>query len=85
VRRTGAPRPADPLEGTLIFEGRQLINKLFPACLSALDQIMLRTPLTGVPGYHPGLDQPSRANLPWNLSDTTGHRLRFLYGITELR
>ncbi|MER5702224.1 hypothetical protein ABT023_09745 [Micromonospora sp. NPDC002296] len=84
VRRTGAPRPADPLEGTLIFEGRQLINKLFPACLSALDQIMLRTPLTGVPGYHPGLDQPSRANLPWNLSDTTGHRLRFLYGITEL-
>lgn len=53
VRRTGAPRPADPLEGMLIFEVRQLVNKLFSACLSALDQIMLITPLTGAPGYHP--------------------------------
>ena len=85
ARRTGAPRPTDPLEGTVIFEARHLINKLFPACLSALDQIMLHTPLTNVPGYHPGLDQPSRINLPWNFSDTTGHRLQFLYGITELR
>jgi hypothetical protein len=84
ARRAGAPRPADPLEGTLVFEARLLTTRLFPACLSALDQIMLLTPLTGVPGFHPGLERPSRVNLPWNLSDTTGHRLRFLYGITEL-
>ena len=45
---------------------------------------MQLTPLTQVPGYTPALEQPSRVNLPWTFSDTTGHRLRILYGITEL-
>jgi hypothetical protein len=84
VRRSGAPRPADPLEGRIVIDVRKLINKIFPECLTALDQIMRLTPLTRVPGYHPGLDDPSRVNLPWQYSDTTGHRVRFLYGLTEL-
>jgi hypothetical protein len=52
--------------------------------LSALDRIMLLTPLTPVPGYYHGLDKPARANHPWQFSDTTGYRLRLLYGLTEL-
>jgi hypothetical protein len=84
VRRTGAPRPVDPLEGTLVLNVQQLVNKLFPACLSDLNAIIRLTPLTQVPGYRPSLDNPSRVNLPWRFSDTTGHRLRMLYGITEL-
>jgi hypothetical protein len=84
VRRTGAPRPADPLDGTLVFDVRPLVNKLFPACLSDLNAIMRLAPLTQIPGYRTTLDKPSRVNLPWRFSDTTGHRLRMLYGITEL-
>lgn len=84
VRRTGAPRPADSLDGTLVIDVRALVDKLFPACLSDLNAIMRLTPLTRVPGYRPTLDNPSRVNLPWRFSDTTGHRLRMLYGITEL-
>jgi hypothetical protein len=83
VRRTGAPRPADPLDGTLVFDVRRLVNKLFPACLSDLNAIMRLAPLTQVPGYRTALDNPSRVNLPWRFSDTTGHRLRMLYGIAE--
>jgi hypothetical protein len=84
VRRTGAPRPADPLDGKLVLDVRRLVNKLFPACLTALDTIMKHLPLTTVPGYNANVHNPSRVNLPWQLSDTTGHRLRMLYGITEL-
>jgi hypothetical protein len=29
IRRTGAPRPADLLGGTLVLDVRQLVNKLF--------------------------------------------------------
>jgi hypothetical protein len=54
------------------------------ACLIALDLIMLRTPLNDMPEHQPGLDRPARVNAPWKFSDTTGHRLRLLYGITEL-
>jgi hypothetical protein len=46
VRRTGAPKPADPLDGTLVLDVRQLVNKLFPACLSDLNAIMRLAPLT---------------------------------------
>jgi hypothetical protein len=84
VRRTGAPRPADPLDGTIVLDVRRLINKLFPACLTALNTIMKHLPLTNVPGYNASMDNPPRVNLPWRYSDTTGHRLRMLYGITEL-
>ncbi|MBP2325340.1 hypothetical protein JOF56_005725 [Kibdelosporangium banguiense] len=84
VRRTGAPKPADPLAGQLVLDVRRFINKLFPAALTALNDIMQLTPLNRVPGYTATLENPSRVNLPWTHSDTTGHRLRILYGITEL-
>jgi len=73
VRRTGAPRPTDPLDGQLTIDVRRLINKLFPATLQWLDSIMTLAPLHLVPGYRPALDNPSRVNLPWRFSDTTGH------------
>ncbi|MBE8515978.1 hypothetical protein ILP97_00275 [Amycolatopsis sp. H6(2020)] len=84
AQRTGAPRPADPLDGSLVFDVRGLVNRLFPECLRSLDTIMKLAPLTQVPGYRPALDSPPRGGLPWNFSDTTGHRLRMLYGVTEL-
>jgi hypothetical protein len=84
VRRAGAPKPADPLAGRLVLDVRRFVNKVFPATLAALDDIMQLTPLEKVPGYSIALEQPSRSNLPWWFSDTTGHRLRMLYGITEL-
>lgn len=86
VRRTGAPRPTDPLDGMLVLDVRQLVNKLFPTCLNILNTIMQHLPPLGnVPGYQPRVDNPSRVNLPWQFSDATGHRLRMLYGITELQ
>ena len=84
ARRTGAPKPADPLDGQLVLDVRRFINKLFPATLSVLNHIMELTPLEQVPGYTTALEKPSRVNLPWKFSDTTAHRLRMLYGITEL-
>jgi len=84
ARRSGAPKPADPLEGILVLQVRKLINRIFPACLTALNEIMRLTPLTNVPGYHVALDDPPRVNLPWQFSDTTGHRLRYLYGLTDV-
>ena len=84
VRRMGAPKPADPLAGQLVLDVRRFVNKLFPAVLTALDNIMRLTPLKQVPGYIAALEKPSRVNLPWKFSDSTGHRLRMLYGITEL-
>jgi hypothetical protein len=84
VRRTSAPKPADPLAGQLLVGVRRLVNKVFPAALTALNDIMELTLLTLVPGHRSASDKPSRVNLPWNFSDTTGHRLRMLYGITEL-
>ncbi len=84
VRRAGAPKPTDPFAGQVVLDVRRFINKLFPAALAAIPNIMQLTPLTQVPGYTPALEQPSRVNLPWTFSDTTGHRLRILYGITEL-
>lgn len=84
VRRMGAPKPADPLAGQLVVDVRRFINKLFPAILTALNEIMQLTPLKHVPGYTATLESPSRVNLPWKFSDTTGHRLRMRYGITEL-
>lgn len=84
LRRAGAPRPEDPLEGQLVLDVRRFINKVFPAALTALNGIMQRTPLKRVPGYTQALEEPTRVNLPWEFSDTTGHRLRMIYGITEL-
>lgn len=84
VRRTGAPLPADPLEGELAVDVRAFISKVFPACLTALNEIMMLAPLGRVPGYTQVLDDPPRTNLSWRYSDTTGHRLGMLYGITEL-
>lgn len=84
VRRTGAPLPADPLEGEVAIDVRAFIGKIFPACLTALNEIMLLTPLGQTPGYTQVLDDPPRVNLSWRYSDTSGHRLRMLYGITEL-
>ena len=84
VRRTGAPVPADPLEGELAIDVRAFMGKVFPACLTALNEIMLLAPLGQVPGYTQVLDDPPRMNLSWRYSDTTGHRLGMLYGITEL-
>ncbi len=84
LRRADAPEPADPLAGQPVLDVRRLINKQFPAALVYLNNIMRLTHLEQVPGYTPALEQPSRVNLPWRLSDTTGHRLRMLYGITEL-
>jgi hypothetical protein len=74
----------DPLDGSVVFDVRTLVNKLFPECLRSLDTTIKLTPLTQAPGYRPTLDCPPRGNLPWNFSDTTGHRLRMLYGVTEL-
>jgi hypothetical protein len=84
ARRKGAPTPADPLEGELVIDVRAFIGKVFSACLAALNEIMLLVPLGQMPGYTPVLDDPPRTGLPWRYSDTTGHRLRMLYGITEL-
>lgn len=84
VRRAGAPPPADPLDGELVIDVRTFAGKVFPASLAALNDIMRLAPLGQAPGYSPALDVPSRVNLPWDFSDTTGHRLRMLYGITEL-
>jgi hypothetical protein len=84
VRRAGAPRPADPLTGHLVLDVRRFINKLFPAALTALNGIMRLTPLQQVSGYTAALEDPSRVNLPWEFSDPTCHRLRMIYGITEL-
>ena len=84
LRRTGAPPPADPLDGEVAIDVQAFIGRVFPACLDALNQIMGLVPLGQVPGYTPVLDDPPRAGLPWWYSDTTGHRLRMLYGITEL-
>lgn len=84
VRRAGAPRSADPLIGHLVLDVRRFINKLFPAALTALNDIMRLTPLQQVPGYTAALEAPSRVNLPWEFSDPTCHRLRMIYGITEL-
>jgi hypothetical protein len=84
VRRTGAPALADPLAGQITIDVRVFINKIFPASLIALNEIMRLVPLGQIPGYTTILDNPPRGNLPWNLSDTTGHRLRMLFGITEL-
>ena len=83
-RRTGAPKPADPLAGQLVRDVRRFINKLFPAALTALNDIMQLSPLMQVPGYTAALEKPSGVNLPWQFSDTTGHRLRVLHGITDL-
>lgn len=83
VRRKGAPAPADPLDGELALDVRAFVGRIFPACLAALDGIMRLVPLTMIPGYTRALDDPPRACLPWMFSDTTGHRLRLLYGITE--
>lgn len=84
VRRKGAPKPADPLAGNLVLDVRRFINRLFPAVLTLLNGIMRLTPLNKVPGYTAALEEPTRVNLPWQFSDTTGHRLRMIYGITEL-
>lgn len=84
VRRAGAPKPTDPFAGQLVLDVRRFINKLFPAALTVLNDIMQLTPLEQVPGYTSALENPSRVNLPWKFSDTTGHRLRMLYGITDL-
>ena len=75
---------ADPLEGQLVLDVRRFINKLFSAALTALNRVMQLTPLKQVPGYTAALEEPSRVNLPWQFSDTTGHRLLMMYGITEL-
>ena len=58
-----------------------MVHKLFPTCLISLNTIMEHLPLGNVPGYSPRLDNPPRVNLPWQFSDTTGHRLRMLYGL----
>lgn len=84
VRRKGSPAPADPLAGQLAIDVRLFIGKIFPASLTALNEIMRLVPLGQIPGYTTALDNPPRVNLPWSFSDTTGHRLRMLYGITEL-
>ena len=84
VRRKGSPAPADPLAGHLAIDIRLFVGKVFSASLSALNEIMRLVPLGQVPGYTTTVDNPPRANLPWSFSDTTGHRLRMLFGITEL-
>lgn len=84
VRRKGAPVPGDPLAGQLAIDVREFIGMIFPACLTALNEVMRLTPLGQVPGYTTALDNPPRVNLPWYYSDTTGHRLRMLFGISEL-
>lgn len=82
--RAPAPQPTDPLDGRLVLDVRQLVNKLFPASLSALNTIMKHMPLTNLPRHNTNADNPSRGNRHWRFSDTTAHRLRMLYGITEL-
>lgn len=84
VRRTGASRPADPLDGTLVLDARSVVNKLFPASLIALNTIMKHLPLGNLPGHNANVENPTEANLPWQFSGTTAHRLRMLYGVTEL-
>jgi hypothetical protein len=83
VRRSSAPRLVDPLDGHLVVDVRQFANRIFPATLQGLNSIMRLTPLDSVPGHNPAIDTPSRINLPWQYSDTTGHRLRLLYGVTD--
>jgi hypothetical protein len=63
---------------------RAFVGTVFPACVVTLDDIMQLVPLAAVHGYTAALDDPPRADLPWMFSDTTGHRLRLLYGITEI-
>jgi hypothetical protein len=81
VNRVGAPKNPDPLSGVLTIDARAFTNKIFPAALSVLNNIMSLTPLTAVAGYTKAIDNPSRVNLPWQFSDTTAHRLRLLYGL----
>jgi hypothetical protein len=84
VRRSGSPPPADQLEGELFIDVRVFIGKVFPACLAALNEIMSLVPLGQIPGYTLALDDPPREGLPWRYSDTTGYRLRMIFGLTEL-
>ena len=80
VRRSGAPRPTDPLDGELTLDPGQFLNWMFQDCISDLDQIMNLTPLAEVPGYRPQWENPPRGGLAWTFSDTTATRLRLLYG-----
>src|SRR5260370_18734817 len=40
VRRAGAPKPTDPFAGQGVLDVRRFINKLFPAALAAVPNIM---------------------------------------------
>ena len=55
VRRAGAPKLTAPLAGQLILDIRHFINKLFPATLTALNDIMQLTPFAACARLHRGL------------------------------
>src|SRR5262249_2967340 len=84
VRRASAPPAADPLDGELAIRRAGLHGQGRSRMPRRAQRDHAAGPLGQVPGYSPALDPPSRVNLPWNFSGTTGHRLRMLYGITEL-
>lgn len=84
VTRSSAPRDTDSLAGELAIDVRGFLNRVFPAVLEALNEIMTRTPLTKIPAYTPDLEAPVRTNLPWQFSDTTAHRLRLIFGVPQI-
>jgi hypothetical protein len=59
VMRSGAPSHPDPLSGELGLDVRTFLNRIFPAALAALDQVMALTPLTQIPGYATVWENPS--------------------------
>lgn len=55
--KADAPKPTDPLAGQLVVDVRRFINKLFPAALTALNDIMQLTPLESGARLHRGLGE----------------------------
>lgn len=65
--------------GRVALNACKFVERLVPAALVALDGTMSHTPLDGLPARTPTNPQQN-----WRFCDTTGHRLRLLYGVPDL-
>ncbi|MEU1969402.1 hypothetical protein ABZ541_29105 [Micromonospora sediminicola] len=66
--------------GRTVLDAGRFVEQLVPAALGVLEGTMARTPLDRLPGFTP---TPSHLEQDWKFCDTTGHRLRLLYGLPE--
>ncbi|MDW5329645.1 hypothetical protein [Plantactinospora sp. KLBMP9567] len=64
--------------GRVALDPGTFVEKLVPAASTTLDGIMSHTPTDRLPAH-----SPPNAQHNWEFCDTTGHRLRLLYGIPE--